>query len=142
MVKSGWAKLCRKGCESFKPGGKESSTTRFLVSWERSESAIGSVSDQKSSEPEDVVKVACSGWGECLCLSGPREGHSGRAVSQPEATERVSAQRRGLTQHLCEAPVDARGQEDASAWVSFWSSVVWTLLCICSEKETEDSREG
>ena len=47
--------------------------------------AIGYVSDQKSSAPEDLLRghlktwlgSSVTGWGECVCHLGPRKGHLG-----------------------------------------------------------------
>ena len=66
-------------------------------------------------------------------------------MGQPEATERDSAPETGPERVcLCGGTSGRIGtRECLPVYCSSRTlSVFWILLCICSEKETEDSREG
>ena len=108
-------------------------------------SAIGSFSDQKSSVPEDLVKVTWNRLGRMPLPLRTQEGsfRADECFSLRQRRESLSPET-GPEWHVsAEAPVDALVQGDASTCVLFLgnSSVFWILLCICSEKKIEDSRD-
>ena len=154
----------RKGRKHLKSEGKETSATcffDFMGMWFE----FCSVSDWKSSVSEDLGKVAChwlgrmnafatsdpwrviqaglvsiSAWGKraslypetsperpCLCQEVSGRSGGGERLSQIGFKRALSAQRL----------VGAMAQENVSACVcsSATLSLVWILLCVCSEKK-------
>ena len=77
MVKSGWAKICRKVVKVLNLGERKPQLLVFFFGFMGMWFHFASVSDQKFSVPEDLVKVTCNRLGRMPLPLGTQEGSFG-----------------------------------------------------------------